>query len=618
MMPTLRLAQHLESLTRDTLFELRQLLPGFGPADRYAKKAELAALFEAQLLDPERLKALWTALDEPTRRAINAAIADPATPGMLDVREYLVAQGGPPVRFVVLRDKYGHASDQKPTLLALFFDDDFRMPVDLANAFWTLLPDAHPKGKQTIRAFHDLPPVETYGNSTGKTVDLALTAVATEPHAFHDVLATLRMIEAGKIKINVNTLTPAQTSLKVLNGALSLREYAGTDGAASLRASEAIRTFGLITIAIGARWAVPDDEGRLMLTTVGAGFLSQPGAESLRDGFDAWLTSNVYDEVTRIGALRGALNAMAMYGTPPPIRRNALMQTLSALPGGHWIDVESLFRMVLGLGNDFEVETHDLSHLWIGAYGNWGNQQLGRTDSEVYWRVVKCQLMLALLFEPLACFGVVDVAYLPPHSGVFYRGLRAPASLGAMFSQYDVLRFVRITVLGQYLFGLTETYAAPGLASGPALRVLPNRQIVVASRMAGMAAGHPVLSKFCDQVSDDVYQLAPAKLIKTIEKHDMTVADVIAYLERESAAPLPQPVRVALEDVDKRGRLVNDVGSARLFQVDDAHLALELEHDRVLQRAGCRRSGDWIVVPADKVTAFRRRMRELGYAVKAA
>lgn len=605
-------------MNRDSLSELCQQLPGFGPTNRYAKKAELVAVFEAQLLDAERLKAIWTALDEPSRQAISAAIADQATPGMLDVRAYLAAHGAPPERFSVLRNKYGYVSAQKPTPLALFFDDDFRMPVDLVHAFRTLLPDVHPKGKRTIQAFHDLPPVETYRNSTGKTVDLALTTAATEPHAFHDVLATLRMIEAGKIKINVNTLTPAQTSLKALNGSLSLREYAGTEGAASLRASEAIRTFGLITIAIGAGWAVPDDAGRLMLTTAGAGFLSQPGAETLREGFDTWLANNVYDEVTRIGALRGAPNALAMYGTPPPIRRTALMQTLSVMPGGHWVDVETLFRMVLAGGNDFEVETDDQSHLWIGAYGSWGNQQLGRTDSEVYWRVVKCQLMLALLFEPLACFGAVDVAYLPPRSGVFYRGLRAPASLGAVLSQYDVLRYVRITELGQYLFGMTDAYEAPGLASGPALRVLPNRQIVVASRMAGMAAGHPVLSKFCDQVSDDVYQLAPAKLIKTVEKHDMTVADVIAYLERESDAPLPQPVRVALEDVDKRGRLVNDLGGARVFQVDDAHLALELEHDRALQRAGCRRSGDWIVVPADKVTVFRRRMRELGYAVKAA
>jgi hypothetical protein len=525
--------------------------------------------------------------------------------------------GGPPVRFVVLRDKYGYASKQTPTPLALFFDDDFRLPVDLLTVLQTLLPKAQGDGGQSIQAFRNLPPAETYRNPAGKTIDLALTSAATEAHAIHDVLATLRMIEAGKIKINVNTLTPGQASLKVLNGALSLREYAGTEGAASMRASEAIRTFGLITIAIGAGWAVPDEAGRLMPTNAGAAFLSQPGAESFREGFDTWLTSTVHDEVTRIGALRGAPNAMAMYGTPPPIRRDALMQTLSVLPVGQWLDVESVFRMVLSTGNDFEVETQDLSHLWIGAYGNWGNQQLGRTDSEVYWRVVKCQLMLALLFEPLACFGAVDLAYLPPHSGVFYRGLRAPASLGAVLSRYDVLRFVRITALGQYLIGVTDAYDAPGLASGPALRVLPNRQIVVASRMAGMAAGHPVLSKFCDQISDDVYQLAPAKLIKTVEKHDMAVADVIAYLERESAAPLPQPVRLALEDVDKRGRLVNDMGGARLFQVDDAHLALELEHDRVLQRSGCRRSGDWIVVPADNVTAFRRRMRELGYAVKA-
>ncbi len=211
----------------------------------------------------------------------------------------------------------------------------------------------------------------------------------------------------------------------------------------------------------------------------------------MRGGFGEWLHNSRFDEVTRIGTLRGAPNAMAYYGTPPSTRRIAVAQTLASMPGECWIEVETFLRMVLATGNDFEVETDLNSHLRIGAYGAWNNQPIGRTDSEAYWRVVKCQLMLALLFEPLACFGAVDIAYLPPRSDVFYRGLRASAALGDALSHYDVLRYIRLTALGQYLLGVSDDYTAPTSGVGPALRVLPNQQIVVASRLAGMKAGHP-------------------------------------------------------------------------------------------------------------------------------
>jgi hypothetical protein len=46
---TFRLAEHLDTLTRDQLLSARSQLPGFDTPDRHIKKAELAAAVEAAL-----------------------------------------------------------------------------------------------------------------------------------------------------------------------------------------------------------------------------------------------------------------------------------------------------------------------------------------------------------------------------------------------------------------------------------------------------------------------------------------------------------------------------------------------------------------------------------------
>jgi hypothetical protein len=226
--------------------------------------------------------------------------------------------------------------------------------------------------------------------------------------------------------------------------------------------------------------------------------------------------------------------------------------------------------------------------------------------------------MLVVLFEYLAGFGAIDVAYLPPRPSVFYLGWNAiRGQFGAPFSHVEGLKYVRLTPLGAYLLGLTPEYAGAPAPQGPPLRVLPNQQIVLTTRLPGAHEGHPVLSKFCGKISDDVYQLAPERLLKTIESDEMSAAQIAAYLERESGTALPQTVHVLLKDVEKKSGLIEAHGDALVFRVRDNMLAMQLEHDRTLHKLGCRRAGaDWIVVPRAKASAFRKRVRELGFGVR--
>lgn len=611
-METISLAQHLDDLVKAALERLGTFVPG-AQIPRTATRDTQAARLRQAILDPNALGQFWAELSDLERAAASAAIHDPLTPTVLDCAAFLSKHGRLPPRDGRGMSFYFEATTA--TRAALLFTENYAVPVELAQALRPIAPP--PPSGPVVQVFDNPPKTETYISDTGTRYDNALTEAHTEAHAFHDLLATLRLVEAGRLKVNANTLAPAQAALKALNGALALQEYPGTEGAVTLRADDAIRTFSLIAIVLAAGWVEPGkDAGKLELTEPGEAFMRRPDADALRKGFLAWRDYPGFDEMLRIRGVRGAETALAVFGARPSTRRSAVLNTLAQAPVGKWFDVEAFFRATRVTGNTFEVETDYISHLWTGDYGG-ANSRMKDIGNETYWRVVKCQLMLAILFGPLASFGVIDIAYLPPRRGLFYPGLRPPGGLGRVISQHDPLRWIRLTPLGEYFLGRAANYAAP-VSSGPPLRILPNRQIVLSTRMAGTQAGHPVLSKFCDRVSDDVYAFAPAKLIKTIEKRDMSAAEIAAYLERESGAPLPQTVRVMLDDVARRSAQVKEAGEGSLFRVPDNALALLLEHDGTLRKMGCRRAGDWLVVPAAKASAFRRRLRDLGYGVTAA
>ncbi len=610
-----------EMLGRHTNFVLSRLMALVPPPPDSrrlpTRKDEMLAWLTRLAREPETLADFWSRLTELERDALAAAVHDPATPGRLDARAFLVKHGGLPRR----SSDYVHDSAldaRSVTRMAVCFTEEYAVPGDLAEALRRLVPSPPDQG---VRAWEALPEVEVYVDELGKQTRLPLTAVSTEPHAFHDLLAVLGLIEAGLLKVSPSTQAPVQSTLKAVNAVLSQPEYPGTIGAESLRAAESIRTHSLVSLMLATEWAGVHKQapGKLALSPEGEAFLRAPSPERLMQALEAWVDDPLNDELLRLDGLHG-MSTVAAGAAPPSDRRIALLNTLCCLPFGVWLDVEDVFRASLITGNHFDVETTSHSQIFTGAYGHWNNAPLGRTDSEVYWRVVKCQVMLVMMFESLASFGLLDVAYLPSNSRVYYKGLHAPSGLhGVACSHCEGLRFIRVNPLGAYLLRQANSYAGPVAlqAAGPALRVLPNQQVMLMARRPGSAAGHPVLTKFCDRDSDDAYRLSADKLLRLFEAGDMSPADVVAYLERESGAPLPQTVSEMLADVARRSDLLELAGEALVFRARDHALALLLGHDRALQKLGCLRAGDdRIVVPKAQAAAFRRRVRELGYGIK--
>ncbi len=94
---------------------------------------------------------------------------------------------------------------------------------------------------------------------------------ATERAVFHDLAATLFLVQEGKVTISANTKAPTLATVRALRQRLLLGDYVGES---YNRAEDASRTLALVMLVQAARWAAPTTAGtKLELTKNGEALL---------------------------------------------------------------------------------------------------------------------------------------------------------------------------------------------------------------------------------------------------------------------------------------------------------------------------------------------------------
>lgn len=606
----IRLADHLNTFTKSSLLALRRyVVPLPDLAARAMSKEALIEDMSMLLLTPDAVTIVWECLGPLSRTAIRDALTNRTMPGRLDVVNFWRHHG---CLIPHIRHEQDEATLKEALMNGLLFDAEFELVPEFVPHLRRMARNQQ-QTPEHVR-LDNLPAVEWSKASKELVKEVPLLSAETESHVLADFVSVLRLIEAGRIKVNANSLRPAQPALKAVSAAVSLGEYPQTAAAAELRSDNSTRAHSLIVVSMAAGWAAPDQAvGGLALTDSGRRFVRQPDAEGLKAGLQRWLDCPQFDEVERNSSLHGVEGALVEQGSSPVLRRHAVIDLLRTLPPDKWVDVEELLRALEARRSELAVESGERSRLWIGSFQGYDNERVCPPNSQQYWRIVTAQAILAILMGPLASFGIIDIGYLPA-PGSYFPGIPIPRALRGGTSANDVLRYVRLTSLGCFLLGLSQRYAKSGPAK-PALRVLPNRQIIITTHPGGRRAAHPMLNKLCDQVSEDVFVLSRARLIATIDTGELTVGGILEFLRAESGGPLPDTVEDMITEAGRRGRLITEAEAVRLFHLATTALAIELEHDRTLAGMNVLRAGDWLIVPADKVSAFRRRCHALGYGV---
>jgi hypothetical protein len=571
------------------------------------RKADLAQVIICYL-EGERIRTVWQSLDEIQRAAV-AEVVHSKSP-QFPADRFRAKYGEDPNWGSA--DKYGYG--RNPSALCFFFYGNRIMPDDLKARLKTFVP---PPAENKVQCFEQLPtvydrPFKRWNSKKKKqehgTEPIPIVVRESERSAQRELFSVLRLVDAGKVTVSDKTGKASSATIDAITAVLDSGDYYPfvqpqnkwhDENAGPMRAFAwplLIQAGGLVQLS----------GSKLQLTRAGRKALAEPAVQALKTLWKKWTDTTLFDELSRIECVKGQTGKGKHGLTAASSRREAISKVLTKCPVERWISTAELLRFLRASESDFAVSRNPWNlYICDLQYGS-----LGYDGAE---GILEERYMLCLLFEYAVTLGLIDAAFIPPVGARRdYHDLWGTDDL-PFLSRYDGLMFFRITALGAYSLGVTQSYKSAPLEVKQVLRVLPNLEIAAIG--ADLEQGDRLALDACAvRTSDLIWRLEARKLLEATEGGS-SVEEVREFLAARNGAPLPDTVRRLLEDVGDRTAQVQDRGFARLIECADAALAALIAND-TRTRKHCLRAGEChLVVPAGSETAFRRGLREVGYLV---
>jgi hypothetical protein len=577
-----------------TVPDLKELLGFLQSGASSPRKDDLVERIVAAMFGPE-LKAVWALLDETQQLAVREAAHHPL--GEYSDRRFRAKYQRAPAFHIAAARSYGHAAGKK-TALCLFIlyspaEGCYVVPSDLRPHLVAFVPPPAPPGIASSEALPE---------------DPLLTVRLTEREALQEVLIMLRTVEQERVPVSDKTALPGAASLRLLSDRLAggdhypheVKQYDWSQEIGAIKAF----AWPMLLQAGGLAAVV---SGRLQLSPGGVKALATPPAQVLRGLWQKWLKSTLFDEFSRVEAVKGQ-NAKGRVMTAVAPRRAAIEATLQACPIGQWIAVDDFSRFMQATDRVFAV-THDAWKLYLcdRQYGSLGHAGWGG------WNILQERYIFAFLFEYAATLGLVDVAYVhPAQARSDFRDQWGTDDL-SFLSRYDGLRAFRLTLLGAYILGREPAYQPPAIASSVALSFSPELQLdIVRGALAGEEA--LLLDNWAVPLQPGSWRLDRDRSLAAIEKGH-AISELKGFLESAGGQPLPAPFASFIALCERNGTALKMLGNAVLIECRDAETTAQIA-GRPETSALCLRAGPkTLVVRSNQLARFRERVRALGFGM---
>lgn len=616
IIPTPLLEQSLLSLTVDELKWYADALPG----PTKLRKADVIAKITAVLLNPELLRQLWAQVGEKQQWVIEEVVHNGGgwcDLGRLEARYPDVSAPRSPRSRYASYSVGSYYNDQFKKSVATAYDIFFCYIYDLSffipSDVTALLMQIAPPPPPNTLANSEHPPVIV--GHPGLPEPPEVMRANSELTIYDDLAAVLHLVQQGKASVGSATRLPTLTTVRSLKQLLSDDDY--FPDMEYGRAEDAIRPLALVMLCQAAGWIEPATAGgtRLALTTVGQSLVGGPlEPRHIREVWEAWLKSDLLDELTRVKAIRGQQSKDVRL-TKPSKRRELLAETLRDCTPGRWMLIDEFIRYMRAEDKLPAIERTSLQHLFVGYVSSYD----GWDESMPYWDVITGTYLRAAIWEYLATLGVVEIAYTWPEETL--RDFESLYSLDEDYiSRYDGLLGFRLTNLGAYALGLTNGYTppeAPVIEGPPTLVLLPNLDVVITDSVRLTRNERAFLGRIGTAESENVYHLS-RELLLDFEESGASLEQVKKFLATKGGVgeeKFPQTVRVFFADIEKRLNAVRLRGRKIMLEGDE-YVLTELARSRALRDiVELGRIGDRtiLLMPEEQEKAVRKQMKKAGY-----
>ena len=393
-----------------------------------------------------------------------------------------------------------------------------------------------------------------------RSVTMPLMQRLNEQASVRDLLCVLRLIEQEKLTVSPKNGRPTKSSTNLLSRLLCQGDFYEMNEPRSRWDAEIgpIKTFAWPMLVQAAKLA-KKAEGKLTLTQHGRAALSASPEKTLKEIWFEWVKSKFFEEFNRIDIIKGQTGKGKRYFTDPRVRRTMIENALRQCPLDRWVEFDTFSRFMLASGFGFNV--HEMpEYLYIGDsyYGSIG---CGGYEA---WPLFQERYLLCLLFEYAAPLGLIDVAYEEPYDARRNYTDHWGASDINCLSRYDGLKYFRLTSLGAYMLGVSDTWQSQTQAHQSVLAVVSKGIIRLTD---GILAPDEVLQieSFADVVGEGKWQLNEVKALLAVEK-GASVDQFRTFLKERDPQPLPDRVESFLTGLERKGRACVCKGTVYLIE----------------------------------------------------
>jgi len=464
---------------------------------------------------------------------------------------------------------------------------------------------------QRLKCFFPKPPDAAVRTFPDPEPEPGLILRHTEHESLAEVKTLLRLADQGMLKFSTTTGMPSAAGTAKIIDNLTSGDWFPLEVACEPDLPKYCQQIGFIrpvawTLLLHTAGLIGMAGTKSRLAPAGTKLLGLPPHEAIRSIWNKWLENRTHDEFNRIDQIKGQGSKGHMTAKQP--RREAIVEALESCPVNEWISLKEFSRYMQAAGHEFEV-TNDPWKLYIceRQYGSLG--YAGFND----WNILQLRYILCFLFEYAATLGLIDIAYVHPEKALDdYRNLWGVDDL-RWLSRYDGLRAIRITGLGAFCLGITNTFIPRKAACSVNLSVMPDLTI---SAISGKLSPEEVLiiETWAEPLSANIWRLNQERALDAIER-GRCAREFASFLQERDEQPLPETVEAFCRTSETNGTAVRCHGEAVLFECRDAAtadmLCRQKEPDRLCYRAG----ETTIAVPCAHVPRFRKCARSLGFGV---
>ncbi len=591
-----------EALTSMTGEDLKAYTRRFLPIRLVStRKAEFVHEISDYLLSEDGLLYVWNHLTELEQNAVREIIYD--SKPIYKRRKFIAKYGEDPL--------YGQYSSRNESHLSWIiygprYGSSGTIPVDLVTKLRKFVEKPLPA---KLKSIDELPRTVKFPDGTQQPLEFR----NTEDVARYELTRMLRLAEAGALSASAKTKRPSIGTVKKCSESLVGGDFYEVDFQEKKqpgRTIQSIRAFSWPMLLQTMKFAKVHGI-KLKLTEAGVAALAKPPESVIRDAWSGWLSHTTFDEFSRIDIIKGQNRRRGMYAalTAPSSRRFIVDAALKECAGGNWVSFEDLSRHIGSVGIDISV-ADDPWNLYVcePEYGSLGYDRFHD------WDIIEEPYLLCLLFEYAATLGLIDIAYTRPDGARTAHHRLWGIDDAEFFSQYDGLQFIRLTPLGKYCLGLTDSYEPSGFNKKSSIRLLPDLRLEVVSGKWTLKE-QIFIENFALPESDSIWCLDRAKCAEALES-ELTIDSLREFLSEREDQPLPEKVEGFLRNMETNAHALKRVGETVLYEAVDAEVAKHIS-EAAQTKKYCRFIYENNVgIRAGSEQLFQEAVHQLGYGIR--